>query len=158
MKNVLIIGATGFIGAEVRRLLLEESDHQITLFARHADRINNLNDKREQIIVGDILKKEELAKAIKGQDVVVWAAAGAVDRLTQPVIKAMTEHKINRLIHMNAMGIYNEVPASVGLQYNLDNWPAIRASRRGADMVKESPLNYTIIRGAWFDDSGDDYY
>lgn len=150
MKNVLIIGATGFIGRKVRELFLAESDHQLTLFSRSADKISDINPEREKAIAGDVLELDKLELAVEGQDVVIWAAAGAIDKLTRPVIDVMVDLKVDRLIHMNAMGIYNEVPASVGLRFNLDNWPAIRASRSAADMIVASPLNYTIIRGAWF--------
>lgn len=158
MSNILIIGANGFIGQEVRKLLLEESQHQITLFSRTADQIKLANPNRERAIAGDILHKWELDDAMVGQDIVIWAASGDIETLTLAVVENMITNNVRRLIHMNAMGIYNEVPDAIGKQFNLDNWPVITQSRRAADIITEAPLNYTIIRGAWFDDRGDRNY
>ena len=36
--NVLLIGATGTVGSQVRQQLLEKTTSQITLYARHASR------------------------------------------------------------------------------------------------------------------------
>lgn len=158
MSRVLIIGATGFIGEEVRRLFLAESEHELTLFSRHTDRLGDVNSERERIVAGSILDETALRQALKGQEIVIWTAGGNIADLTKPVVEEMQRQGIDRLIHMNAMGIYNEVPASVGTQFNVDNWPTIVSSRKGADIVTASPLNYTIVRGAWFDDRGDRNY
>jgi Saccharopine dehydrogenase and related proteins len=74
MKKVLIIGATGTIGGAVRQTLLNETDDQLTLFARSASRLN-VSD-RETVIAGDVTKDSDLDKAIAGQDVVFVALSG----------------------------------------------------------------------------------
>ncbi len=38
MTNILIIGATGSVGQVTRQYLLQHSDDQLTLMARHAGR------------------------------------------------------------------------------------------------------------------------
>lgn len=35
MKNILIIGATGSIGRQVRKTLYQETDFKLVLFSRH---------------------------------------------------------------------------------------------------------------------------
>ncbi|VDH10926.1 NAD(P)-dependent oxidoreductase, atypical SDR family, subgroup 6 [Lactiplantibacillus plantarum] len=48
MKKVLIVGATGTIGGAVRQTLLNETDNQLTLFARSANRLKT--SERESVI------------------------------------------------------------------------------------------------------------
>lgn len=46
-KKVLIIGATGNFGLEVRRYLLENTDYRLTLISRHAETLKT-DSRREQ--------------------------------------------------------------------------------------------------------------
>lgn len=39
MTRVLIIGATGTLGSAVRQMLLDQTDDELTLFARSANQI-----------------------------------------------------------------------------------------------------------------------
>lgn len=41
-KKVLIIGATGNFGLEVRRYLLENTDYRLTLISRHLNYFNTI--------------------------------------------------------------------------------------------------------------------
>lgn len=41
MTNVLIIGATGTLGSAARQTLLKETDAQLALLARHANRLGD---------------------------------------------------------------------------------------------------------------------
>ncbi len=53
------------------------------------------------------------------------------------------------------MGIYNEIPETVGLTGNLEINPMLIPYREAADIIEASPLNYTIIRPGWFDNQDD---
>ena len=55
------------------------------------------------------------------------------------------------------MGIYNEIPESVGSEGNLDNFPTLETYRKAADLIENSGLNYTIIRPGWFINGPVDY-
>jgi uncharacterized protein YbjT (DUF2867 family) len=55
------------------------------------------------------------------------------------------------------MGIYNEIPASVGEAGNLATNPMLKTYRQAADVIETSDLNYTVIRPGWFDNGSDDY-
>ncbi|WP_267490157.1 NAD(P)H-binding protein [Companilactobacillus futsaii] len=67
-------------------------------------------------------------------------------RLVQDVIDAMQELHLKRLIFMVAMGIYNEIPASVCVQDNVDNNPAQIHNLRAAKVIEASSLDYTFLR------------
>ncbi|WP_182182466.1 NAD(P)H-binding protein [Lactiplantibacillus plantarum] len=155
MKKVLIVGATGTIGGAVRQTLLNETDNQLTLFARSANRLKT--SERESVIAGDVTKDSDLDKAIAGQDVVFVALSGSLGRFAQKIVAAMDRNKVSRLLFITSMGIYDEIPASVGASGNLSSNQVLRTYREAADVVEASDLNYTLIRPGWFTGGPVDY-
>ena len=155
MKKVLIIGATGTIGGVVRQTLLNETDNQLTLFARSANRLKT--SERESVIAGDVTKDSDLDKAIAGQDVVFVALSGSLGRFAKKIVAAMDRNKVSRLLFITSMGIYDEIPASVGASGNLSSNPMLLTYREAADVVEASDLNYTLIRPGWFTGGPVDY-
>lgn len=71
MKKVALIGATGFIGSEIVKELLNRG-FEVTAIARSADKIKIENKHLNKISV-DIFNKEKLSKALKGNDAVISA-------------------------------------------------------------------------------------
>lgn len=155
-KRVLIIGATGSIGRILRTYLLEESDFELTLFARSAGRFRGVDAAREQVVAGDIYDAAVLREAVAGQDVVFAALTGDLGRMANCIVEAMTAEGVERLIFISSMGIYDEIPAW-GADGNLQNNPVLATYRQAADVVEASSLNYTIIRPGWFYDGGVNY-
>ena len=155
MKKVLIIGATGTIGGAVRQTLLNETDDQLTLFARSASRLNASD--RETVLAGDVTKDSDLDKAIAGQDIVFVALSGNLGQFAKKIVAAMDRNNVSRLLFITSMGIYDEIPASVGANGNLSSNSMLRSYREAADVVEGSDLNYTVIRPGWFTNGPVDY-
>jgi len=68
-RKVLITGGCGFLGSNlVRRLILQGAF--VTIFVRNGKECKNLKDiqKKVKILEGDLLKEEEVIKAITGQE------------------------------------------------------------------------------------------
>jgi len=148
MTNVLIIGATGTIGGTVRQTLLNETDDKLTLFARSAGRLN-VSD-RETAMAGDVTSDSDLDKAMENQDAVFVALSGPLNRFAEKIVAAMDRNNVSRLLFITSMGIYNEIPASVGSNGNLSSNGVLRPYREAADIIESSDLNYTVIRPGWF--------
>ncbi|MFC6176670.1 NAD(P)H-binding protein [Companilactobacillus huachuanensis] len=148
MTNVLIIGATGTIGGAVRQTLLNETDDKLTLFARSAGGLN-VSD-RETAMSGDVTSDSDLDKAMENQDAVFVALSGPLGQFAKKIIEAMDRNNISRMLFITSMGIYNEIPASVGSNGNLSNNGVLRPYREAADAIESSDLNYTVIRPGWF--------
>jgi len=155
MENVLIIGATGTIGGAVRQTLLRETDDQLTLFARSASRLN-VSD-RETAMAGNVTKDADLDKAMENQDAVFVALSGPLNQFAKKIIAAMDRNGVSRLLFITSMGIYNEIPASIGSSGNLNNNGFLRTYREAADLIESSDLNYTVIRPGWFTNGPVDY-
>lgn len=162
-KNVAIIGANGQIARLVEeRVLNEQKDVHLTLFLRNASRLSDLKDNEQVTIIdGDANNEEDLAKAIKGQDIVFVAFVdhGAGAQLTQRVIKLMDQFGVKRLISSNILGIYDEVPEPFG-SYNRDVCFGGKVEPDNSmvlsdSYVEKSDLDYTVLRLAWLNDRDD---
>ncbi|HJF53633.1 MAG TPA: NAD(P)H-binding protein [Limosilactobacillus coleohominis] len=150
MKKVLIIGATGTLGSATHQNLITKTDDHVTLFARSANRISVSDPSRETIIAGDVMNDDDLDKAINGQDAVFVALSGDLGAYAKQIVTAMDRNDVSRLVFISSMGIYNEIPISVGANGNLKNNPVLQEYRDAADIIEQSDLNYTVVRPGWF--------
>ncbi len=157
MTNILIIGATGSVGSVTRQYFLNNTDDHLTLMARSTARLGKLSD-REQAVSGSVTDAAALQDALKGQDVVFAALSGNLAGMAKSLIAGMDEAGVKRLLFIASMGIYNEIPASLGASGNLRSNPMLQGYRNAADAVEASDLNYTVIRPGWFDNGGDTDY
>lgn len=157
MKNILIIGATGTLGKAVTKTLLTETDANLTLFSRSASRLNISDLKRQKVISGSVLNESDLLDALKGQDAVFVALSGDLESFAKNIVKALDKARVSRLVFITSMGIYNEIPASVGSKGNLEYNSVLTPYRKAADVIEASDLNYTLIRPGWFTSGPVDY-
>ncbi|MBA1394529.1 NAD-dependent epimerase/dehydratase family protein, partial [Lactobacillus sp. XV13L] len=124
MTNVLIIGATGSIGRVTRQYFLNNSDDQLTLMARHTNSLQKqLNPQRERLITGDVKNPKDLKIALQEQEVVFAALSGDLPKMAHSLVEQMTKSEVQRLLFISSMGIYNEIPATIGTKGNLKNNP-----------------------------------
>jgi uncharacterized protein YbjT (DUF2867 family) len=154
-KRILIIGATGSIGSKLRKTLLSKTDYKLTLYSTRANRLQ-VNAGREVAIAGDVFNKNDLARAVANQDVVFAALSGDLGRMAKSIVDVMEKSTTKRLIFITSMGIYNEIPRSVG-GGNLNENSMLRPYREAADVIEKSNLSYTLIRPGWFDEGSDNY-
>ena len=157
MTNILITGATGSVGSVTRQYFLDNTDDQLTLMALSTARLGKLSD-RERAVSGSVTDAAILQDALKGQDVVFAALSGNLAGMAKSLIAGMDEAGVKRLLFIASMGIYNEIPASLGASGNLRRNPMLKGYRNAADAVEASDLNYTVIRPGWFDNGGDTDY
>lgn len=150
MKNVLIIGATGTLGSAARQAILDGTDDKLTLFARSTNRIRIVDDNREKVISGNVMNDADLDKAMAGQNAVFAALSGNLKAYAEKIVAAMDRNNVSRLVFITSMGIYNEIPASVGASGNLSSNPVLQSYRDAANVIEDSDLNYTIVRPGWF--------
>lgn len=92
-----------------------------------------------------------LKNAMRDQDVVYANLSGDMAQQATSIIGAMQIAGLKRLIFINSMGIYGEVP---GERYR----SVLDPYRDSAARIEESDLDYTILRPGWFDHTpGIDY-
>jgi len=143
MTRVLILGANGQVARHTVPVFLRETDAQLTLFLRRAQRLPNPNPARCTVVEGDVLDQPALIKAMEGQDAVFASLSGDMARQARTIIAAMKEAGLRRLVFISSMGIYGEVP---GERYRsiLDPY------RDAAAAIEASGLDYTVLRPGWF--------
>lgn len=161
MTNIIILGAYGQIAQLVRERLLAETDARLTLYLRRAHRITDagIDPKRETVVEGDVNDYATLVSAIKGQDVVLADLGGRFEPMAANIVKAMDADGVERLIHITGLGLYYEVPGEFGRWVEEScGHEVMEDTRRAAQIIEDSDLNYTIIRAAYMDNEPDTDY
>lgn len=156
--KILILGATGTFGTALTEKLSAETEHQLTLFSRHAED-KYQNSKKIKAVNGNAVNIEDLRKVLPEQEVVYSAISGnELPTVAENLRTLLPEFNIKRLLFMSAVGIYNEIPADMDGEDNLDNEPAQIPNRKAADIIENSDLNYTILRPGYLrEGSPNDY-
>lgn len=101
--RIAIFGATGPTGQELVKQALQKG-HAVTAFVRSPEKLS-IKDDSLTIVKGDVLRYDDVEKAVKGQDAVLSALgvkppskARVVGPGVANIIKAMERHGVKRLI------------------------------------------------------------
>ena len=154
-KQVLILGATGQIAGHAIDALLANSDDHLLLYTRNPQNLKNIDENRETVIKGDILKQAELDAAVAKADVVYANLRNPeIKQQAENIVNAMDKHGVKQLVWISSIGIYDEVPGKFGEWNNAELGGGQKDSylgtyRSAADVISASDIDYTIIRPAW---------
>jgi len=152
--KLTIFGASGKTGVELVKQALEKK-HVITAFVRDPSRLSIQHDQVD-VITGDVLKAENVAEAVQGQDAVV-CVLGSNDLKktnirsagTANIIQAMKKENVQRFIVVSAMGTGDswDTLSSTGKFLYATVLKSSREDHEAQETaVKESSLDWTIIR------------
>ncbi|MBO1017653.1 SDR family oxidoreductase [Achromobacter sp. SD115] len=152
MTKVLILGASGQIARWVVQMLGERKNIEQTLLVRDPRKLTSTEPTNARIAIGDVMDKKLLPQLMEGQDVVYANLAGDVDKQTAHILAVMRSKGVKRLIIVNSLGIYDEVPGKFG-EWNLrEIGQYLPPYRKSADLIEASDTDYTILRAAWLQD------
>ena len=143
------------IGSKVRKTLLQTTNYKLTLFSSSAGNLP-ITPNREIGVSGNVMNKNDLMKVIPNQDAVFAALSGNLGGMARSIVDTMKSCGVRRIIFISSMGIYNEIPRSIG-GGNLNENSMLRPYREAADVIESSGLDYTVIRPGWFDEGSDNY-
>ena len=114
--NVLVTGATGFVGANLARLLVAQG-YRVRVLARPASSLRALEGCAAEVVRGDILEPGSVARAIQGcaqvfhvaADYRLWAKdPGEIYRNnvegTRTVLAACAQAHVERVIYTSSVG------------------------------------------------------
>lgn len=119
MTNVLVTGGAGFIGRHLADYLLSQDDVTVTVIDNESlgDR-KHLDLSRIRFIAGDLSNRDELRRAVDGQEVVVHLAADTrvVESMADPAhnFESNVIGSFNLLEVCRELGIKRVVAASTG--------------------------------------------
>ncbi|QQN68201.1 SDR family oxidoreductase [Comamonas testosteroni] len=152
MTKVLILGASGQIARWAVQMLGEQKDVEQTLLVRAPEKLSGHEPANAKVVIGDVMDRKLLAQIMQGHDVVYANLAGEVDTQTERILAAMQSKGVKRLIFVNSLGIYDEVPGKFGEWNRREIGQYLPPYRKSADLIEASDTDYTILRAAWLQD------
>jgi dihydroflavonol-4-reductase len=136
----LVIGASGFIGSNVTRKLVERGD-EVRVMLRKTSSTKGIDDLEVERCYGDVFDDEALRAAIDGCDVVFYCVVDARAWLKDP----------SPLFRTNVEGLRHVLDAAVGADLKrfvfMSTIATLAVSEDGAPVTEDHPLN-------WYEDGG----
>lgn len=159
--NVIVFGATGTIGQLVVKSVLEDG-HSVTAFARNPEKLP-FEASDFTMFAGDVSDPQAVMDAIKGQDAVIVTLGAGMSRKslvrsvgTRNIIAAMQEIGVKRLVCQSTLGAH-ESRNNLNfywkyIMFGLILRPVLKDHERQEDLVRESDLDWTLVRPSGFID------
>ncbi len=111
--NILLTGATGYIGRRLKERLLEDENVHLRLFVRNAQKVHEESSDKVEIAEGNTLDKGSIQTALKGIDSACYLihSMGAkgdfehLDRLSaKNFLDACVEAQVKKIIYLGGLG------------------------------------------------------
>ncbi|MBA4054288.1 MAG: SAM-dependent methyltransferase [Marivirga sp.] len=151
--KILILGAAGQIGKILTDYLREQTQHELVLYARDANRRIKVKDKaREKVMDGDFVDHRKLVEAMNGVDIIYLNDMNSKSGV-ESIAGAMKETGVTRIVVASILGIYDEVPGAFGVwNRRMVGDSGIRKHKETVAIVEVPELEYTILRLTWLYD------
>ena len=154
--KVLVTGGTGFVGTHLVNTLLRRG-HAVAVLSRDREATRNRYNLPVEAVAGDVLDRRSLDAALNERDAVIhlvgiiWeTGTQTFDRVhrggVENVIAAMDSAGVRRLLHMSAMGSFEDSPSAYG-----------RTKAAGEKVVRGSRLSWTVFRPSIIFGPGDGF-
>jgi NADH dehydrogenase len=146
LKNILIIGGTGFLGGAIARRLCK-ADFRVTLPTRRIERAKHLSVlPTANIVAADVHDEATLARLMQGQDAVISLVGilrGNFQRahaeLPGKVARAAAQAGVPRLVHVSALAAAADAPSQY-LRSKAAGEAALRAAYPAATIFQPSVI------------------
>jgi len=175
-KKILVTGATGLVGGNLTRLLVQKLGEQVKVLVRPSSNTLALDDLDVERVGGDITDPASLVKAMEGCNRVYHAAAvvsmwnGLLDAMrrinvqgTANVMQAAMSAGVDRVVHVSTNGVIGmrsrENPSDENVPFDYNQYRnaysltkreahdlALEFAGKGLDVVIGCP---TYMFGAW---------
>lgn len=153
--NVLLAGATGYLGSFILKELIERKNHVVAI-VRNPDRIGNDHENYLEIKTAEVTKPETLRDICKGIDTVISTIG--ITRQNDGLTYMDVDYRanMNLLDEAKKTGVKHFVYVSAINGDKHRNLKIFEAKEKFVDALKVSGLNYTIVRpNGFFSDMKD---
>jgi uncharacterized protein YbjT (DUF2867 family) len=150
-RNILLVGATGFLGTKIQRQV--ESDPTVTLRAMSRRGAPADATAAVEWVRGDLMDPVSLDAALKGVDVVITSANGYM----KETLEADFQGNKNLIDAAARAGVKRFVFLSIVACEDAPTVPHFHAKKVAEDLIKASGLSYVIVRAPAFVDQSSDY-
>ena len=144
-KRVLVLGATGLLGKYVAKEFREKG-FKVRVLARNESRAKEIFNEDIEIIQGDVLNQSDLKKAIIDCDCIHISLSKIDEKLAvEGILKAVKDSSVKEISYVSGVTVCKE-----------NAWfDMINMKYQSEGMIKNSGLNYCILRPTWFFESID---
>jgi 2-alkyl-3-oxoalkanoate reductase len=161
--RILVTGAAGFIGAKVVQTLMTRGFTNIACLVRSSSRLDRLTQiieqavpgRRPELIVGDLLRPSDCARAVRDVSVVYHLAAG-IDKsfagafmnsviATRNLLEALLAHgRLQRFVNVSSFAVYSNLHLRRGALLDesapLEDAPQERHDAYGFGKIEQEKL------------------
>lgn len=161
-ENILVTGATGFIGGHIIRALQKHGVKKISALVRNTDSVqaDALRKAGVHVLKGNMMDTASLNKLMKGKTAVVHAAAVIADskqalidnpRSVRNIINAAIQHKVSRVVFLSSIAVYgpskkNVINENSSLNSPHDNYAQSKLKSEEEARKKQKEMKTTILR------------
>lgn len=149
--NILVVGATGFLGMEICRQLTAAGKNVSGLIRKSSavEKTNALKQWGVQTIIGDLKEMASLTNALQGVDTVISTASSTLSRAEGDSIQTVDNEGQSNLVDA-AISAGAKQFVFVSFTFNASEFPLQAAKRRAEKKIMESKMTYTILKPSFF--------
>ena len=119
MKKVVVFGATGHTGRYITQKMKSEKDIELSVFVRNPEKFGDMDITGVNVIQGDAMNADDVAKAMDGQEILLCSLEGDVLTMAKNIVAALEKTSVKRIIWITGMGIHHEIKGARGIMLNM---------------------------------------
>ena len=152
--KLLILGATGNTGKELVTQAFEQN-HEITVLVRDSSKLRVPHEKLN-VIIGSVLDKAVLTKALEGTDAVISALGvgnslksnNLISNAVSTLIPAMSATGVKRVIFLSAFGVgetFKQASLIQKIAFRLFLKDLYADKTKADEQLRSSNLDWTLV-------------